>query len=81
MAAPLDLVIVGMPSCLQQVRPDGSLFFLTATGATTGTVAVGIPNNNAFVGLQLTGQALVLSPNSNAAGFTVSNPICINLGL
>ena len=78
--SPLDLGIVGMPSCLQQVQPFVSLVFLTGPGPTTGTVPLTIPNNPLLAGLQFTGQSLVLSPNSNAAGFTVSNPICIHLG-
>ena len=75
--SPLDLGVVGMPSCLQQVQSYGSMLFLTAPGTTTGTVPVAIPNNGMLVGLRLTGQALVLSPISNAAGITISNPICI----
>lgn len=79
--APLDLGFVGMPSCMLSVQGYGSLLFLTAPGTTTGSVPAAIPNNSNLLSLQLTGQAVVLSPGSNAAGFTVSNAIGVTIGL
>jgi len=76
---PLELGFLGMPGCLQQITPLTFQFFL-ATG-TTGSVPLAIPGNPVFLGMQITGQAVVVSPGSNAAGGTVSNPLCIRIGL
>jgi len=77
--SPLELGFLGMPGCLQQIDPiDFQLFVATGT---TGTLPLAIPSGPAFMGMQIIGQSLVISTGSNAMGGTVSNPLCINLGL
>lgn len=78
-SAPVDLGFLGMPGCLQRVAPIDFQFFLAS--GTIGSVPFGIPSSPTFLGMQLVGQSVVVSPGSNAAGGTVSNPLCINLGL
>ena len=77
--SPLDLGFLGMPNCMQQIDPIDFQFFL-ATG-TTGTVPLAIPGGPVFLGMQIIGQSIVVSPGSNVAGGTVSNPLCISVGL
>jgi hypothetical protein len=74
----LDLGGLGMHGCMQQVSPIAWLAFL-ATGPSVA-VAASVPNHPALLGVQCTGQAMAPSPGSNAAGITVSNPLCIRLG-
>jgi hypothetical protein len=78
-SAPVDLGFLGMPGCVQHIAPIDFQLFLAA--GSVGSVPLSIPASPSFMGMQLIGQSLVVSPGSNPAGGTVSNPICINLGL
>ena len=78
-STPVDLGFLGMPGCMQHITPIDFQFFI-ATG-TTGSLPLSIPASTFFMGMQVIGQSLVVSPGSNPAGGTVSNPICIQLGL
>ena len=73
-----DLFFAGMPDCVQRVIPLATMAF-QAVGD-TASVPVSIPNGRWLVGLGMSAQSLVVSPGSNAAGQTISNPICLSVG-
>jgi hypothetical protein len=70
-ALPFDLAVFGMPGCLLQVDPAGSVFVAGSGGSATWSL--GVPNNAGLLGLQFHNQAGAIDPGANAAGFTVSN--------
>lgn len=74
----VNLFFAGMPDCIRHVQP-----LLTAPFQAVGTassVPLQIPNSRMLHGVDLTAQSLVASPGSNAAGMTVSNPVCLRVG-
>jgi hypothetical protein len=73
-----DLFFAGMPDCVQRVIPLAVMPFHAVGDA--ASVPVGIPNGRWLIGRDLGAQSLVVSPGSNAAGRTISNPICLRLG-
>ncbi|MCB9885370.1 MAG: hypothetical protein H6838_07750 [Planctomycetes bacterium] len=69
---PLDLGMFGMPGCLTYLPPDASVFFVHLGGS--HTYLTGFPNNQAFAGLALGTQAVMLdAAATNAVGATVTN--------
>jgi len=74
----VNLFWAGMPGCVQRVVPLTTAQF-QATG-TTATVPLQIPSLSILRGIRLTAQSFVLSPGSNVAGRTISNPICLKVG-
>ena len=69
---PLDLGLFGMPGCFTYLPPDASVFFVHQGGS--HTYLTGFPNNQAFAGLVLGTQALMLDPAAtNAVGATITN--------
>lgn len=67
---PLDLGVLGMPSCLQFVSYDISEVLLGAGSTTWG---LPIPSQPSLVSLSFFVQGLVLDPGVNAFGATVTN--------
>ena len=76
---PVPLDQVGMPGCQLQVAP--LLLQVFPANGTVGTLPLVVPNIPSLLLTQWVGQAAVMSPGSNAAGLTVSNPLCIRIGL
>jgi hypothetical protein len=74
-----DLFFAGMPGCVQRVIPLATLPFQGA--GSTAAVPIDIPNGRWLIGQGLHAQALVVSPGSNPASRTISNSICIKVGL
>lgn len=74
----VDLFFAGMPDCIRRVQPLITVNYL-ATGS-TAAVPLQIPNSRMLHGVDLTAQALAVSPGSNAAGMTISNPVCMKVG-
>ncbi len=69
---PLDLGMFGMPGCLTYLPPDANVFFVHMGGS--HTYLTGFPNNQAFAGLVLGSQAVMLDPAAtNAVGANVTN--------
>jgi hypothetical protein len=74
----IDLFFAGMPGCIARVVPLARSSF--ASVGTTASVPLRIPNSRLLLGIGLTAQAIMASPGSNAAGMTVSNPVCVRVG-
>lgn len=74
----VNMFFTGMPGCVRYVMPLAARTFQAVGGV--GSTPLVIPNCRILRGLDLTAQALVVSPGSNAAGVTTSNPLCIRLG-
>lgn len=74
----LNLFFAGMPGCTQRVIP----LALTAWQGlgSAATVPLQIPSSPWLIGRGLSAQSFVVSPGSNAAGRTISNPVCIKIG-
>ncbi len=74
-----DLFFAGMPGCVQRVIPLATLPFAGVGSA--ASVQVSIPNGRWLIGFGLNAQSLVVSPGSNAANQTISNSICLAVGM
>ncbi|HEX5053216.1 MAG TPA: hypothetical protein VFZ65_15685 [Planctomycetota bacterium] len=75
---PLDLSMLGMPSCDLRVAPE--LLQLGVGTHTRVTFEQPIPADPAVVGTPFYQQALVLAPGANAAGILVSNSMRASIG-
>lgn len=77
--APVDLGFIGMPGCTLTINP---FLFLTnvITPSNTFVQPLSLPNNPAFLNVQLVFQAAPLTPGFNAAQLLLSNGICVRLG-
>src|SRR5262249_17820146 len=75
---PFALDNLGMPGCALFASGDASLLRF-ATGS-VASLAIPIPNNQAFVGLAFYNQAFALDPAANAAGATASNAATATIG-
>lgn len=77
-ALPLSLGAFGAPGCNLRVSPDANVLMLGTGNQATWTFPV--PNNAAFVGLNLYNQAVVFDPAANAAGAVGSDAHAMLLG-
>lgn len=75
----IDLSTIGMPGCYSHVIAPVTTLFV-APGATQ-SLAETLPNANAFVGIDLIGQAVTYNPTLNTLGLVASNGIRLALGL
>jgi hypothetical protein len=78
-ALPYPLDSVGMPGCASLTSADAS--FLVAVTSGTATTAMSIPNDVAFVALQLYHQVFAIDTAANVAGATASNAVAGVVGL
>lgn len=76
----IDASIYGMPGCTQYVSLDATILALTGGGSTT-SFSLNIPNNSAFIGVQLFAQGLSFSPGYTPIGVIASNGGRILMGL
>jgi PKD repeat protein len=74
---PLDLTTFGAPGCFGRVSPDTTALLLGAGNSASWSFAV----PNAFQGLILYSQALVLDPGFNGLGAVVSDAAAMQFGL
>lgn len=76
----LSLAGFGAPGCEQYVNNDVlRMFVVTSPVTTVPLLAGGIPNNLAFTGLPLFGQAVTLSAGFNSLGVITSNGVALVL--
>ena len=75
---PLDLGIIGMPTCNQLV--DAPLLDVVTGPGTTANWSWSIPNDPNIFGFMFFNQAFALDPAANAFGFTASNAASGKLG-
>jgi hypothetical protein len=74
----IDLTGLGMPGCRQHVSLDATQFVPLLQNP--APFAMTLPNNTAFLGLELQAQALTLSPGVNALGVVSSNGLTLRVG-
>lgn len=74
---PLDLTAFGAPGCAARVSPDVTTFLIGAGNSATWNFAV----PNAFSGIVLYNQALVLDTGFNALGGVMSDASAMQFGL
>jgi len=74
----IDLTSLGMPGCFQYVGLDAVTVFFPV--GSTGTMPIGIPNNVAFAGVHLFGQAAAFVAGLNPLGVTSSNALNLGIG-
>lgn len=81
----IDLATLGLPApgCRTYIGLTSYASLGLTLGSGTSSLPLNLPNNPAFVGAQMFGQAVQLTPPQalNAAGVLVSNAVCISLGL
>ena len=71
----------GLTGCTAYVAlPEIASFFNLTIGAPSTTFTIGIPNDNAFLGLSLMTQAISDDLTANAFGYRVSNGLRWNIG-
>src|SRR5262245_18396442 len=75
---PFPLDNLGMPGCALLARGDATLLRFATGGV--ASLAIPIPNDQAFVGLAFYNQAFVFDAAANAAGATASNAAAVTIG-
>lgn len=76
--APIDLTVIGMPTCFLYLTPQVSLPF--ATTSSTAVTLLPIPNDVNLLASQITLQALTATPGANTQGLLTSNSTLITIG-
>lgn len=82
-ASPIDLSGFGLEGCSGYVPSSGSVTaFWTTGGNATVQVPFAVPNNNAFIGLEITSQSFAYTPAAGTSiGLIVSNGLLMTVGI
>ena len=76
---PVQLTPFGAPGCSARVSLDATSFLVGSGGVATYNFTV--PNNQAFIGMQIFTQALALDAGINAMGAVTSDAAVATAGL
>lgn len=79
LATPVDLTVLGMPTCLLHLTPI-YLSVAFPTSSTTAVIPFAVPNNTSVLGAVLGVQAATVSPGRNALGVLASNLATLFVG-
>lgn len=75
---PIDLTVIGMPSCFGYVQDGVNEVWLSPTA--TAQVPLVVPNSAALIGLPVAAQSLSASPPLTPLGFIASNGVVMVVG-
>jgi hypothetical protein len=76
--APIDLAVIGMPSCFGYVQGGVSEVWLNPTG--TAQVPLVVPNTSSLIGFLVAAQSVAASPPLTPFGFIASNGLLLVVG-
>ena len=75
---PLDLSFFGMTGCRLYAATD--ITYPTVRVGSSANLAIGMPNDVNYLGVQLQTQGVVLAPGANTAGLLTTNGLTVRIG-